>query len=108
MHPLKSLNAFSLMIRMWSYSAALSRSLKLSRSLSLFRAAVPQAMTSLNAMEKRSVVTTWMQGSRQRAKGHKVFAAMVRIMALVVRWKHKVRLRRAAAISIGLDDRGAY
>ena len=86
----------------------------------LFRGAVPQpqhwveawsvsqSVVSFRQAEKQGIVMNWLSGRRGVAAGRKAFAAMIRVMSLVVRLKKRARLRAASAISIGLDDRGAY
>ena len=86
----------------------------------LFRGAVPQPSDWLEAWsasrnvvsflqaEKQSTVTSFLVGPRSKTKGRRVFAAMIRVMSMVMRLKKKVQLRRASAISVGLDDRGPY
>ena len=86
----------------------------------LFRGGVPQPTdyvqswsacqcgNSFRAAEKHGTTLDWMQGQRKIPVLRRAFAAIVRIMALNVRMKRRERLQQASAISIGLDDRGAY
>ena len=84
----------------------------------LFRGGVPQpadfvqawngCLTSFHQCEKNGLVLSWLSGRRSKGASRKAFAAMVRVMALVVRLTKKARLRACTAISIGIDDRGAY
>jgi hypothetical protein len=86
----------------------------------LFRGGVPQpchwiqawsscsAPVSFRGAENQSSVVNFLSGRRGRAVGRKAFAAMVRVMAFVLRLRKRVRLRAATVISIGLDDRGPF
>ena len=86
----------------------------------LFRGAVPQpqhwveawgscsSVTSFRQAEKHGIVMGWLSGRRGKTAGRKAFAAMMRVMAFVLRVRKRKRLRSAMSISIGLDDRGSY
>lgn len=86
----------------------------------LFRGGVPQLgdwvqawgscrnPVSFSHAEKQGQVTSFVTGSRGQTAPRKAFAAMVRVMSFVLRLRTRARLRAATAISIGIDDRGAY
>lgn len=86
-----------------------------------FRGAIPQPADWLRAWracrcpmsyrtaELFGVTESFIQGRRGRpAVSRKAFAAMVEVMALVLRGRLRERLRRAHRITLVLDDRGPY
>ena len=68
-----------------------------------------QTPASFRAAEQNGITENFIQSSRQKkGASRKAFAAMVRVMGLVMRARKLHLLRNAASIALGLDDRGAY
>ena len=86
----------------------------------LFRGGVPQAddrlrawracrtPQSFRASEAHATTDTFIRCSRIPGTTAKAFASMVRVMSLALRARKLVALREAQAVSISLDDRGAF
>ena len=86
----------------------------------LFRGGVPQAddwlrawracrtPQSFRAAEAHATTDTFIRGPRIPGTSAKAFASMVRVMSFALRARTLVALREAQAVSISLDDRGAF
>jgi hypothetical protein len=86
----------------------------------LFRGGVPQVEDwlrswrscrtpqSFHAAEANGITECFIKGSRIANVGRKAFRAMVQIMAFAIRARHAKALKAAKAVSLTLDDRGAF
>ena len=86
----------------------------------LFRGGVPQpddwlrawracrTPQSFRASEAHATTDTFIRGSRIPGTTAKASASMARVMSLALRARKLVALREAQAVSISLDDRGAF